>query len=228
MKPKPQVYAQALYDQLLETPVKRQKQTIRWFVDTVRQHKQLADADEIISAFQQIASQREKLVVISIISAQPLNNLLTLSYIISQKMHRDIELRNFVKPDLIGGIIIRYQNYKIDLSVRSQVNKARNNASVNEALPSSLTEIITQITDHQDKFFQPDEPVTSSHVEIVNLFTAHPVKITPLEKFFSARLKEKIIIHYHQDPQLIAGAVIRYDHTKVDMSLDQALDEVRE
>lgn len=228
MKPTPEEYAQALYDQLVETPAKQRSRTIKWFVETVKQHHHLAVADDIIRAFNDIITRRQKTIVIHLISAQPLHNLIHLGRSISQHFQYDIELRNYLNPQLIGGLVIRYRNYKIDLSVKSQVGQARTPVPVRETIPVELQQVVDIIIQNQAILFSPEEKLESTHIEIIDLQTAQPVKLSRLEKIFSAQLQEKIIIHYHQDPKLIGGAVIKYDHTKVDVSIDQALEEVKE
>lgn len=228
MKPNPQEYAQALYDQLLDTPVKRQSKLVQKLVDSVRQHGQMKAADKIIAAFSEIVERKNHSLRLHLISAQPLHNLLKLSAKITSAFNQDIEIRNYVNPELIGGIIIRYRNYKIDLSVKSHIQKARANQGNQEELPSQLIQIIEIITQNRDLLFAKEDPVQDKKIEIVELSSVQPIKLAPLEKVFSARLRQKVIIHYNQDPELIGGAVIKYDSHKIDSSIDQALDEIQE
>jgi|GEM_PF-3084447 len=221
MKPNPQEYALALYDQLLETPVKHQPKLVRQLVESVRQHNQTKAADKIIAAFVEMVDRKTDSIRLHLISAQPLHNLISLSAKITETANRDIELRNYVNPELIGGIIIRYRNYKIDMSVKSHVQKAKAGQNSSEKLPVELIKIIEIITEHQNLLFAEEKPIPDKKIEMVEVSTAQQIKLAPLEKAFSARLKQKVIIHYSQDPKLIGGAVIKYDSNKIDTSLDQ-------
>jgi len=228
MKPTPQEYAQALYDQLLSAPGKQQKRLISWFVDTVKQHQQLSQSDQIIDEFSDIVSRQENRKVIHLISAQPLHNLFAVGQKISAKLKEDFDLRNYINPALLGGLIIRYRDYKIDLSLSAHLGKAGQSDHKTEKLPADLLEIIDQFTTHQDLFFAPELELSHRHIEIIEFTAAQRPPISNLEKSFSAQLHQKIIIHYHQDPDMIGGAILRYDYRQVTATPDQLLASVKE
>ncbi len=219
-------YAQALYDQLLETPDKKRDQLISDFVETVKQHHQSKLSDQIIAEIKAVFSQKEKTTQILLISSTPLNNLFELSRIISLSLKKDIEIKNLIDPKLIGGIIIYYQDYKIDFSLKNLVQKSKTKV-VDEFLCMDhvLNQIIEIMNEHQDLLFSEDiSPIPSEHIEIVSFTASNKPAISKIEKQLSAKLHQKVIIRFNKDPELIAGAVIEYDHKKIDASFNKIID----
>ena len=70
-------------------------------------------------------------------------------------------------------------------------------------------------------FFEKDKKEKKvDEFEIVDLtMSSVPRKISVLEKRLSAELHRKVIIHYHRDPKMIGGVVIRYRDNKIDGSI---------
>lgn len=223
MKPSAPEYAQALYNLLEETPEQQVRSVVKNFAETIKQHQQLDQSNNIISEFSDLARKKNSSIHLAIISSRPLNNLTSLAEKISSQLEKDIEIKNLVNPEIISGLIIRYQDFKLDFSLRSHLNKVnRISDQVDlKKLPKELLLILEIVNQQHETFFSTEQKKNKdSKIEIVELKTANPLKnISQLEKRLSAKLHHKIIIHFHQDSKLISGAIINYGNQKIDDSL---------
>jgi len=220
-----QQYAAALYDQLLETPTKRQDQLISDFVTTVRQHEQIKLADQIIADFITYFDFQQNTIELVLISSLPLRNLHVLAAHLSQQIRRNIIIKNLIRPQIIGGLVIYFRDQKIDFSVTSKLKIRRSSDANSPFANQDINQIITLIRDDYPLFFTDNQPpqTLSDQIEIVKFSSASRPSISQMEKQLSATLHKKVIINYHQDPQIIAGAIIEYDNQKIDTSLDHQL-----
>lgn len=220
-KPTTQQYVTAIYEQLLETTPKKQDQLISDFVKTINQHEQSTLSNEIITQLSELLEQKNNTTQITLVSSTKLNNLHLISRELSRKLKSDIEIKNLIKKNIIGGLILYYRDYKIDFSLSNTLKKQ----SVNQnqefvCMDDKLKNIINTISEHQDQLFALEVSIKKSDkVEIIN-FTAHDQpNLSRLEKELSAKLHQKVIIYYHSDPNIIAGAIIEYDHKQIDGSI---------
>ncbi len=226
-KPSAQEYAQALYDQLLETPVKKRDHLVSDFVKTVDQHEQSGLSEDIIQSFQELAQQKENSIEIELVSSIPLHNLVFLSHKISSDIKKNVEIKNFIKADLIGGVILYYKDYKIDFSLKKILSQSISSDEDDfVCMDEDLKKIISILNKNKDLFFDDEKPVTQDQdIEIVRFTAKEKPDVSVLEKQLSAALLKKVIINYNQDPSVIAGAIIEYDHHKIDTTIDHKLKE---
>lgn len=223
MKPSAAQYAQALYNTLEETPDQQVTSVVKNFAETIKQHEQLNQSNDILSEFSSLARKKNNSIHLSIVSSRPLNNLTSLAEEISSQLKKDIEIKNLVNSEIISGLIIRYQDFKLDFSLRSHLNKVNRISDQIDlkVLPKELLLILEIINQQHESFFALEEKKNKDDkIEIVELKTANPLKnISQLEKRLSAKLHHKIIIHFHQDSKLISGAIINYGNQKIDDSI---------
>lgn len=214
-------YTSALYEQLLETPVKKQHQLIASFVQTIQQHDQADLADAIIQDFTQYLFRKQNVISVVMVSATKLNNLHLISHQISRELSQDVEIKNLIQDDIIGGLVLYYLDYKIDFSLSNFLKK--NNQHQNAdfiCLDSHLKTIISVINNHQDLLFASPVAIKPvDKIEIINFTASNKPNISQLEKELSARLAQKVIIHFEQDSNIIAGAIIEYDHRQIDNTI---------
>jgi F0F1-type ATP synthase delta subunit len=221
----PSQYATALYDQLLETPVKKQDQLIRDFVDTVKQHNQTKEAGDIITSFVDRYNFQQNTSALVIVSFAKLKNLHLLATKLSAALKQNIEIKNLIKPEIIGGFIIYYNDQKLDFSLSSKLQKSTPDNTGNlTKIDPALLQIINIIDESQSLLFSEEieQPIPDS-IEIVQFNSAVSPSINQLEKQLSAKLHKKVIIHFHKDPKIIAGAIIEFDDQKIDATLENKL-----
>ena len=224
-KPTVENYVTALYDQLLETPRKNQSKLIRSFVLTVKQHDQNNLGKEITEEFYHYSQRKENFVKIFLVSATRLNNLFALSKNISEKLQIDVELTNLVRPDVIGGLIMYYGDYKIDFSLKNVLS--RKTASQDFiCMDDKLKTIVTIINDQHDLLFAAELPHDkTTRVEIVNITSASKPNLEQIEKELSAILAKKVIINYHTDKKMIGGVIVEYDLKQINQSINHILEK---
>ncbi|HPH78699.1 MAG TPA: F0F1 ATP synthase subunit delta, partial [bacterium] len=164
-----QQYAAALYDQLLETPTKRQDQLISDFVTTVRQHEQIKLADQIIADFITYFDFQQNTIELVLISSLPLRNLHVLAAHLSQQIRRNIIIKNLIRPQIIGGLVIYFRDQKIDFSVTSKLKIRRSSDANSPFANQDINQIITLIRDDYPLFFTDNQPpqTLSDQIEIV-------------------------------------------------------------
>lgn len=216
-------YAQALYEELDDAPIKKHLQIVHEFADMIRQHRQTKLLSQIIQDFETFASTKEKCLTIRMVSALPLNNLDYVSHALTKNLKQDIEIYNFVKPEIIGGLEIWIGDYKIDLSLKSKLKPyIRSDYS---STPAKINQAISLISEHIDLLFSDSDvqPKTGQQFpKIIHVFSARPKScLSYWEKLFSARLHQKVIIHHHLDQNMSSGIIIKYDNKKIDASINK-------
>lgn len=219
-------YAQLLFDMLSESSAKEQKSITHKFVQTLKAHHQGALLSEIIQSFKKIHDAHQQIIKLSIFSAQPLHNLDQISILLSRELQQNIILHNFVKPEILGGLVIHFQDYKIDFSIQSHLGKIKlQSLTAPPKIPKILEKIISIISAHNGMLFIESDCKKSnkSNTRLISVTTGTRQKLSILEKKFSAALHQKIIVDYHRDPKLIGGVIIEYDHVKIDNSIPKLI-----
>ena len=94
-------------------------------VKTMAENKRLTVLPQVAVTFEQLKSEKEKSVDVSIITAFALtgDQEQQLSQVLGAKLSRDIKVSSSVDKDLLGGAIIRAGNLIIDGSVRGKIAK---------------------------------------------------------------------------------------------------------
>ena len=137
MKITPKIYADALYATLKAASAKEIPLILRRFLVLVRQRRHWAHLPAIIRKFDEVASEAEGLIEVSLTTArthtlaherewvkQVLSTLMTL-----EKRQR-IMLDQRHDPTLVGGFTMRVKDFAIDASVKGWLTKLRRNLAI--------------------------------------------------------------------------------------------------
>jgi F-type H+-transporting ATPase subunit delta len=98
------------------------------FLLIVARNRRVKYLDEIINAFQtKIAEEKGELKAI-VTSAEKLSDeqVKQLESELSKKTGKAVQIQEHVEPDIIGGLIVKIGSKMVDYSVRSRLNKLKN------------------------------------------------------------------------------------------------------
>lgn len=81
----------------------------------------------ISMSFQKIYREKERVVIGKITSAIPLKDasLTKIRQLVDQQFSASIELSTEVEPDILGGFILEVDNYRMDSSIRTELENIR-------------------------------------------------------------------------------------------------------
>jgi F-type H+-transporting ATPase subunit delta len=81
----------------------------------------------ISMSFQKIYREKERVVIGKITSAIPLKeaSLTKIRHLVDQQFSASIELSTEVEPDILGGFILEVDNYRMDSSIRTELDNIR-------------------------------------------------------------------------------------------------------
>jgi F-type H+-transporting ATPase subunit delta len=81
----------------------------------------------ISMSFQKIYREKERIVMGKITSALPLKeaSIVKIRQLVDQKFSATIELTTDVEPDIMGGFILEVDNYRMDSSIRTELETIR-------------------------------------------------------------------------------------------------------
>ena len=125
----PKKYAQALYELVAERKKEEVESAIREFVRLLAANNDLSKADAIIKEFVRIWNQRQGIVASEVVSAEELDSemLEKIKTVIKEFTDGEqVELNNQVNKDILGGVIIKYRDKRIDGSLKTQIFRLKN------------------------------------------------------------------------------------------------------
>ena len=99
-------------------------------IGLLKKHNQIGKLPELIR-FLQTYSQTDTARPVIVISSTKLNpqQKQLLTSIIRQKINHNIPIKFQTDPNLIGGLLIRYQDKILDLSIKGRLNKIKQELS---------------------------------------------------------------------------------------------------
>ena len=97
----------------------------RHFLRLLIDKKRLALLKDIIMAFLHMATLRNKGLPVQVMSAYPLTKTQrgALQKTLKERMKRDIILEEKIDPEVIGGIVIQMEGYRIDSTLQTYLNR---------------------------------------------------------------------------------------------------------
>lgn len=121
-------YAEALYQTTKSGSAKALKEVLQNFVKLLVKNKNLKLADKIITKFNQIYNQHEKIEEVEIITHQKLSGQTyqAISKWLEGILKKKIYLTKIINQKLMGGFIIKYQDVVLDSSMLRQLNNLHN------------------------------------------------------------------------------------------------------
>ena len=97
------------------------------FLDVIIKKKREPAIATICEEYIKLYNQAHNIKVVKLTTAQPLSEVLVdkIKGILEEKTQSTIEIQQVVDPNIIGGILIKFDDYFIDASILSKINKLR-------------------------------------------------------------------------------------------------------
>lgn len=97
------------------------------FLDVIIKKKREPAIATICEEYIKLYNQAHNIKVAKLTTAQPLSEELVdkIRGILEEKTQSTIEIQQLVDPNIIGGILIKFDDYFIDASILSKINKLR-------------------------------------------------------------------------------------------------------
>ncbi|MFH1427762.1 MAG: ATP synthase F1 subunit delta [Patescibacteria group bacterium] len=129
MKITPKQYAGSLYDLTVGKNDSQIKDIIRNFINLLLENNDFAKVNKIIEEFEKIWNKEEKIVEAEVTSVKKLDNeLIKLlnNYIINLFNAKRVNLNNKIDKNILGGVIIKYEDKVIDGSLKTRLGELKN------------------------------------------------------------------------------------------------------
>lgn len=119
----PKKYAISLYEVLKSADAVKHPALINSFIKLLARHKMLSKAEKIVEYFKLYADEKENIKTVKISLAQPLEQNIKREVIgyLEKMLSYKVEIQEQLQPDLIGGIMIEYDDVRIDGSIKKQL-----------------------------------------------------------------------------------------------------------
>jgi F-type H+-transporting ATPase subunit delta len=127
MKFKAKQYAQALYEALQETKPKDQDIVIENFIEILKQKGDLAEYETIIAEYEVYDREQRGIKEVEITTAGGAQMNKSLINDLNEIIGADIEVKEKVDKNLIGGVVIKAGDTLIDGSIKNQLEQLRGN-----------------------------------------------------------------------------------------------------
>jgi len=98
------------------------------FLDVIIRKKREPILSSICEEYVKYYNDYHHIKIVTLTTAQPLSAELTekIRSMIAEQTHYTIEIRQIIKPELIGGIMIKMDDYIFDASILARINKLKN------------------------------------------------------------------------------------------------------
>ncbi len=129
MNLKPKQYAQAFYEALKGKDEKQIRNIIDNFARVLVNNQDTTKKSKIIEKFNDIWNQENNITEARVITSVNVDKgiLEALNSYISQKTQANkVKIENQLNKDMLGGVIIRYEDKIIDASLKSRVKELKN------------------------------------------------------------------------------------------------------
>lgn len=129
MKITPKQYAQALYELVIDKSPKEANLELGKFVSLLAKQGKLSLTNKIIEQFMKIWDKEHSEIEAEIITARKLDKSIAKELIedlVAKKTKvKNITAKEYVNKDILGGVIIKYEDKVIDASLRSKLQELR-------------------------------------------------------------------------------------------------------
>jgi F-type H+-transporting ATPase subunit delta len=119
----PKKYAISLFETLQSTPTSEHAHLIASFVRLLAKHKMIGRVDKIINQLKLHMDKEAHIKTVQVSSAEPLDEKNKKNIIdqLEKDLGCKIEIVESVKPELIGGVMVAYDDVRIDGSIKKQL-----------------------------------------------------------------------------------------------------------
>ncbi|MFA6271751.1 MAG: ATP synthase F1 subunit delta [Patescibacteria group bacterium] len=124
----PKKYAQALYESLEGKDKAEIASAITSFIEVLVRNKSISKSDKVISAFHDYLNEQEGVQAVSVYSVKELSKdeKNEIKSGLKQALKKEIELIEYINPELMGGVILKYGDVIVDGSVKSKIENLAN------------------------------------------------------------------------------------------------------
>jgi len=125
-------YAQGLYAAISDKGAAEVKAVLKNFVRLLGGRRELGKAKDIIARFTEIWNKEKGELEAELASARelgPTAKEAVTAYLKEKTGAKSVKLQESVKPELIGGFVLRYEDRVIDGSLRSNLEALKNKIS---------------------------------------------------------------------------------------------------
>lgn len=104
------------------------------FIDVIIRKKREPALRNICEEFTKYYNDYHNIRVVTVTTAQPMSAELRekIKGLLSEETHYTIDLEEIIRPDIIGGIIVKMGDFYFDAGILSKINKLRNAFAYNE------------------------------------------------------------------------------------------------
>jgi F-type H+-transporting ATPase subunit delta len=128
----PKQYAQSLYETVADQGAAAVKAVLKNFVRVLGRRGELAKAGEIITRFTEIWNRAKGELEAELASARalgPTTQDAVIDYLKTKTGAKAVKLQETIRPELIGGFVLRYDDRVIDGSLRHNLEVLKNKIS---------------------------------------------------------------------------------------------------
>ncbi|MCG2690591.1 ATP synthase F1 subunit delta [Candidatus Parcubacteria bacterium] len=128
MKITPKQYAESLYQSVINKKDSRIKGILDNFVKLLIDNNDISKIDKIIGQFKKIWNREEGIVEAEAVSARELDKKIVKllnGYIVQLSGARKVLLKQKVDKNILGGVIIKYEDKILDGSLKMKLNELR-------------------------------------------------------------------------------------------------------
>jgi F-type H+-transporting ATPase subunit delta len=125
----PKQYAISLYESIKDSHGEELTQRIRNFLLVIKKRKDLKNLNKIYQAFVKVYQISEGILSAEVTASHPLNHKVNEEIIhwLKTETKRNPELTEKVDAEILGGVIIKYEDTIIDASLKNRLNKLKEN-----------------------------------------------------------------------------------------------------
>ena len=121
-------YAESLYEAVKEKKDSQIKDAIKNFFNILIQNNDIVKAEEIVKEFEKIWNIEEEIIEAEVVSAKELDNSIVKllnNYITELSGAGKVILNQKVNKDILGGVIIKFEDKILDGSLRMRLRKLK-------------------------------------------------------------------------------------------------------
>ena len=127
MKPAEQatILAKAVFLSLADKDKQKANKVVDNFIAYLKEHKLVPLLPKIIVAVKNLHYQATDTIGVKATAKDklPANVIDKLSATMKKKLAKEVDLTNCIDEDIIGGVILRYNDKMIDASIKTKINK---------------------------------------------------------------------------------------------------------
>lgn len=121
-------YAESLYEAVRDKNDSQIKDAINNFFNILVQNNDMAKAEEVVKEFEETWDREQGIIKAKVVSAKELDNdivKLLNNYIAELSGAKKVSLNQEVNKNILGGVIIKYEDKILDGSLRARLNELK-------------------------------------------------------------------------------------------------------